>query len=89
MIEILNELAANVEYTFDDWLEDNFPNEIHLDSPDNILMRIVWLKAKETDRELLDIYPPFLFTKKKYALIEKAWDGASNKHDNKGDNNDI
>jgi len=28
MIEILNELAANVEYTFDDWLEDNFPKDI-------------------------------------------------------------
>ena len=71
-------MKGNVEYTFDDWLADNFPAGLYLDTPDNILMRIVWDKAKDTDKELPDIYPPYLYAKKKYALIEKAWDGAKN-----------
>jgi len=74
---ILNDLAVNVEYTFDDWFEDAFPN-MFLDESDAILMRNVWQMAKESSLKLDEKFPKYLFTDKKYKIIKNAWNAAKN-----------
>lgn len=61
-------MITNKRQTFDDWFEDAFPNTF-LDEPDAILMRNVWLIAKESSLELNEKFPRYLFTKKNIKLL--------------------
>ncbi len=76
-IDIFDKLVENVEYTFDDWFECAYPNEF-IDTPKAILMRNIWQISKESEMALNDKFPKYLFTDKKYKIIEESWNAAKN-----------